>query len=220
MKLYSALYNEHHPFDKLFPTWDFKVASLKTDLDEKDSALVIWGGGDIHPKLYNRENMGSYVGTKLSVRDVAEWSLMQQAIRKEIPIIGVCRGAQMGCAAAGGILIQDVKGHTADHMIKTDCGKTMVTSSLHHQMMFPWTVDHKLIAWDVRVGDGHISYARAGLQPSEFNIWQKVNPFLEPEIVWFPKIKCLSIQGHPEFMHANNVFNQYVKTLCEKYITI
>mgnify|MGYP001611761046 CR=1 FL=1 len=112
-----------------------------------DSILLIWGGSDIHPSLYDRENQGSIVGINKSERDIIEWDLLQAAINKRLMIIGICRGAQMLCAAAGGILIQDALGHGYSHMMTTKENEHIQTSSLHHQLMYPWNIEHKLFAW-------------------------------------------------------------------------
>ncbi len=150
------------------------------------------------------------VGEKPSKRDQWEAILGQTAIQLGIPIVGVCRGAQLGCALAGGILVQDVSGHGGDHLIRTNDDQVLVTSSLHHQMLYPWEVDHELIAW----ADPELSRRYEGLSDLE----EEMRDPREPEIVWFPKIKCLAIQGHPEFMDPKCKFNQYVKTLIDKYV--
>jgi gamma-glutamyl-gamma-aminobutyrate hydrolase PuuD len=138
--------------------------------------------------------------------------LLERAIEEKIPILGICRGAQLACAAAGGILIQHVDGHARSHSIKTSDGKEMVTSSLHHQMMFPWEVEHELIAW----ASPSRSNNYVGITEEEAkHIPEKDGIYVEPEIVWFPKIKCLAIQGHPEFMDDKCLFNQYTKELCD-----
>jgi gamma-glutamyl-gamma-aminobutyrate hydrolase PuuD len=177
-------------------------------------ALIIWGGGDIHPSLYGRPNYASGTGKTLSDRDVVEVKLLEKAIEAKIPILGICRGAQLGCAAAGGILIQHVNEHGRSHMMATSDGKEMVTSSLHHQMMFPWEVEHELIAW----ASPARSNKYVGITEEEAkHIPKKEELYIEPEIVWFPKIKCLAIQGHPEFMDNQCLFNLYIKELCGRY---
>ncbi len=67
---------------------------------------MIGGGDDIAPDLY---------GGKLAVsvrlnrdRDALEHTLAQQAVARNIPLLGICRGAQMLNVALGGTLDQDV----------------------------------------------------------------------------------------------------------------
>lgn len=132
------------------------------------------------------------------------------AIELGLPIVGICRGAQLGCALAGGILVQHVENHCETHLIATKDGRRLITSSLHHQMLFPWYVEHELIAW----ASPSRSQMYVGLTDEE----EGDLPAFEPEIVWFPKIKCLAVQGHPEFMDPKCAFNTYVHELINGYI--
>lgn len=195
------------PFDILF---DGKDVS-RNDWTGVE-ALVIWGGEDIATGIYG-EKASSYTHaqTDLSRRDAVEVRACKEAIDRGIPIIGICRGAQLVCALAGGALIQHVDGHGRTHNLVTDDGRTIETSSVHHQMMYPFHVEHKMIAWS----DERRSrmYMRAG-DILDNDMFSRV----EPEIVWFPTIKALGIQGHPEFMASECKFVKYCMELVKKYI--
>ena len=108
------------PFDAVY---EEKFNAVEKGSLEGADALLLWGGTDIHPTFYNQpyhsttERSGS--GDQPSLRDMTEWHLMHEAKKLNIPIIGVCRGAQFLCVFAGGSLIQDVKGHYHAHTIKT-----------------------------------------------------------------------------------------------------
>lgn len=198
----------------MYPDYEKVEVNLEDEIDDK-GILIIWGGADIHPSLYDRPNYASHVGEIIGHRDRIEVGLMARAIELGLPIIGVCRGAQLACAAAGGILIQDVSGHAGQpHYIETKDGKKLMTSSLHHQMMYPWSVSHELLAWS----SPSRSKRYVGITEEEGEKIPKLNDLpIEPEIVWFPGIKCLAIQGHPEFLHKDHEFNVYVKELCGNY---
>jgi putative glutamine amidotransferase len=74
-------------------------------LDELD-ALVIGGGDDIGAELY-----GGQVAPNVRFdpdRDVFEISLLKKAFPTSMPILGVCRGAQMINVALGGTLHGDI----------------------------------------------------------------------------------------------------------------
>lgn len=189
------------PFDTIYAAQkEVKPADITAG---RVDALVIWGGSDISPTIYNEPVAGAQASEKLSIRDEVEVDVCKAAIAKGIPIIGICRGAQLLCAMAGGKLYQDVRGHHGDHQIVTKDGETYVTSSIHHQMMDVRTMkedDYELIAWTNRP------------------IAPEVQGALEPEIVYFPKIKGLAIQGHPEFMHPDCDFVEYSRKLVEDYL--
>lgn len=168
--------------------------------------LIIWGGSDINPAYYKHPiHSTTYPG---GARDRVEWSLLQRAIEMGIPIIGVCRGAQMLCAAAGGFLIQDVNGHSGRHEITTFDGKKMMVNSIHHQMMVPDDSEHELVAWVSK----NLSYQSGvpyyGYKQDE--LFVPPEGWREPEFIYFPKINGYAIQWHPEMMAADAEATQYV----------
>ena len=214
LRLYSALYDEFYPFDQFLPEWKREVVTPDDELIGP-GALIIWGGSDIHPNLYLRDNVASHVGRTLSQRDQAEAKLFAKAVDAGLVILGVCRGAQLGCALTGGILIQDVRGHNYDHLISTSDDRNFAASSIHHQMMFPWAVEHELLAWtqysksDRYVGLTDAEFER--IPRKKFGDDEELP--IEPEVVWFPTTKCLAIQGHPEMMQIDCKFNEYIREL-------
>lgn len=218
MKLYSAIFESFSPFNSFYPDAECIPVIEPEKITDADGALIIWGGADIHPSFYNRPNIRSYVQLNPSQRDQVEARLFARAVELGMPIIGVCRGAQLGCALSGGVLVQDVTGHGSDHRMITIDGRTFVTSSLHHQMLFPWDVDHELIAWAPVSRSRHYE----GITEEEMERWPRLDTepggYVEPEVVWFPKTKCLAIQGHPEFLPVNDPYNQYIRELTEKYV--
>lgn len=194
------------PFDALF---NRGVQITANEIyDGAIDCLVIWGGADISPSLYN-EPVGPNTGAteRLSYRDQVEKDACDAAIAMGVPIIGVCRGAQLLCAIAGGTLVQDVQGHcNGNHSMTTKDGRTISTSSVHHQMLYPWAVEHELIAWSTeRHSKTYIDKEDAANHP-------------EPEIVYFPAIKGLAIQGHPEFMSTTSEFVHYCNSLVTEYL--
>lgn len=73
--------------------------------------LIISGGGNIHPKFYK----GKVVkGTKyMEDRDNTEKKLLDYAVAKKIPVLGICRGCQFINIYFGGKLIQNLKKNLA-----------------------------------------------------------------------------------------------------------
>jgi len=196
------------PFDQVFTKGHAVHPDSPESFNDVD-AIVVWGGEDISPSIY-KDKVGShtYADEELSYRDKIEVQAMQIAIARGIPIIGVCRGAQLACAIAGGKLVQHVDNHGRSHKITTDEGRSITTSSVHHQMMYPWDIDHKLIAWSSE------KRSEVHLDGSD----QQMEMETEPEIVFFPTIKALAIQGHPEFMDESSEFVQYCNTLVQSYL--
>jgi gamma-glutamyl-gamma-aminobutyrate hydrolase PuuD len=197
----------HAPFNQVIPN------GLKCNVSDiyagKITHLVIWGGEDISPSLYDEKaSTYTHAGDKPSTRDKLELDLCMAAVNCNIPIIGVCRGAQLLCAIAGGKLVQHVTGHHTAHEILTATGRSVITSSVHHQMMFPWDTEHELLAWSPT------QLSRCYIGQDDKDIKEAVT-HVEPEIVYFPKIKGLAIQGHPEFMDKGDEF----VILCNELVT-
>lgn len=203
------------PFNQLFSNViAIDPKTITADVETCD-CVVIWGGADISPSIYSEPvHPKTRADIKPSMRDSYEMAVINAAKNANIPIIGVCRGAQLVCAMAGGKLIQDVTGHHGDHEIITVDGQRLITSSIHHQMMFPWNVPHKLLAWS----EEPRSQEYLGLNPELANEFAEAVACFEPEVVYFPELHALAIQGHPEFMDTDCAFVQYCNGLVEKYL--
>lgn len=77
------------------------------DMDAVDG-VVIGGGDDISPELYGA---ALEMTARLDpARDSMEHDIARQALQDDIPVLGICRGAQMLNVAAGGTLAQDAWG--------------------------------------------------------------------------------------------------------------
>jgi gamma-glutamyl-gamma-aminobutyrate hydrolase PuuD len=196
------------PFQHIFET----PQNCKLSGFEGIDAFLLSGGTDIHPGYYNEEaQRWNQAGAQPSDRDVFEWKSILYCKKHKIPIIGICRGAQMLCAAAGGSLIQHVTGHGYDHKMVTSDGQVMFTTSVHHQMMNPYKIEHKMLAWtEHRRSNTYLNGAEEEVV--------EMKEHEEPEIVYFPEVHGLGIQGHPEYGHAPSNFVQYCTGLVEEYL--
>lgn len=77
--------------------------------------LLLIGGADLDPRLYDAESDPATSGTRPE-RDAHEVRLFREALDRRVPILGICRGAQLITAALGGTLHQhlpDLLGHEA-----------------------------------------------------------------------------------------------------------
>jgi putative glutamine amidotransferase len=77
-------------------------------LVDRLDALVIAGGQDVDPRRYGQEpGVGSTVIDP--GRDAFEAALIEQALERELPLIGICRGAQLLNLVRGGTLISQLQ---------------------------------------------------------------------------------------------------------------
>ena len=211
---YSPWGNGHNtePFGSLF---DEKIDG--TESLDGASCLLLWGGTDIHPSYYKqRPHQLSGAPTLPSVRDQWEWKAMLYCRAHNIPIIGVCRGAQFLCAFAGGKLIQHVNGHSHDHYVQTVEGLSFRVTSSHHQMLDVSKTKHELLAWSNQLSTfyyGEESYTPVHLLPET-----GLGKYKDPEIVYFPGVKGLAIQGHPEWAEPDSMFSMYCVDTVNEYL--
>lgn len=69
--------------------------------------LLLSGGEDISPLLYG-ENPIKEMGVISEARDSQEYQLFQEALKLDMPVLGICRGIQLMNAVCGGTLFQDI----------------------------------------------------------------------------------------------------------------
>jgi putative glutamine amidotransferase len=115
------------------PLGDEKAAaSLVGSLD----GLLLSGGSDLDPGYYGEEP-GTELGPTIPERDAFEMALVGLALRRGIPIFGICRGMQVLNVALGGTLYQDLPSQWEGDVLK------------HRQATPKWQPSHK-----VEVRDG------------------------------------------------------------------
>jgi putative glutamine amidotransferase len=70
-------------------------------------ALLLTGGADLDPKYYG-EARHPQLGPTFEERDAFELALCREALRRDLPLLAICRGHQVLNVATGGTLIQDL----------------------------------------------------------------------------------------------------------------
>lgn len=109
--------------------------------------LLLPGGGDITPAFFGQHDTGSInIDTEL---DILQLQALDYAVKRSMPILGICKGMQIINVAFGGTLIQNLptaahhqyrngdQYHTT-HILEGSClaklyGQTAVVNSAHHQ---------------------------------------------------------------------------------------
>jgi putative glutamine amidotransferase len=88
--------------------------------------LLLTGGGDVDPVFYGEDRHPSVEDAEPG-RDEFELDLTRRAVESDLPVLAICRGAQVLNVAAGGTLVQDIP--------------TAVTSELPHSVTSSATAD-------------------------------------------------------------------------------
>jgi putative glutamine amidotransferase len=70
------------------------------------SAVVIGGGTHIEPTRYAQRHLEGYLYDR--ERDELEWRVIERAFASGLPLLGICRGAQVLNVFCGGSLFQDL----------------------------------------------------------------------------------------------------------------
>lgn len=179
--------NGSYDYRRLFESLGHNIVSTL-----KEAQLVCFTGGeDVTPSLYGDE-FHMYTGHNIR-RDMEEKSIFDQAYALNIPMVGICRGAQFLNVMSGGRMYQHVEGHTRSHYITdVQTGEQVYVSSTHHQMMMP-SPEAVLVASSTLGGsrewfDGQV--AKRDVAKTDI------------EVVYYLRTNCLCFQPHPEFERA------------------
>jgi len=103
-------------------------------LSELDGVLLT-GGGDVDPVLYGEDRHPTVEDAEPG-RDEFEIDLARRAVEADLPLLAICRGAQVLNVASGGTLVQDIP--------------SAVRSDLRHTIQEP----KNAVAHDVTVTPG------------------------------------------------------------------
>lgn len=172
---------------------------------DKADIVIFEGGTDVSPTLYN-EKAGIHTQVKvLQERDKRECELYHKALNAKKYMVAICRGEQLLTILNGGKLVQHMN-HPSQHICKTWDGQTCSTNSLHHQLAYPWDIpkeDWELLMWTEGLSN---TYLNGDNKEIEFNLdaFTDEGLIIEPEGMYFPKTRCLTVQFHPEMMGYNS----------------
>lgn len=183
-----------------------------TEVLAEADLVLFTGGEDVSPRLYNEpEGSHTYCNPQ---RDRRELLIFESALRLSKPMLGICRGAQLLCVLSGGRLVQDQENRYAMHDIYTSDGRVIPISSTHHQAQYPYDMeeqDYQVLAWTEGLSRRHLD---GNDQPIS------TVPFKEVEIAYYPKTRCLAIQGHPEYLRRTEFPEtfEYLDMLMDKLL--
>lgn len=191
------------------------------DAVDRCHGIVLTGGEDVHPRLYGAPERVAELDPKEvnERRDEFELKIIERALQKESPILGICRGLQIANVHFGGTLILDLRstgkpghsksqGYDRTHPVKLTAGTLLERSigvgrgevnSAHHQAA-------------ERIGQGLRLSAISDDGVIEGLEWMELDekPFL------------LLVQWHPERMEnfespfSKNLLSEFTKAVAKK----
>lgn len=157
--------------------------------------LLLTGGGDVHPKFYEKEQEICKATGIDEQRDVFEFGLIDCALEAEMPVLGICRGMQTINVFLGGSLVVDLissgfNNHTNPTSNITKHKLSVVPHSMLHALTGETEIEvnsyhHQAVE---RLGQGLVASAFAPdgvIEAAEWAIKDRM-PFL------------MTVQWHPE----------------------
>jgi len=168
------------------------------NLTNETDLVVFTGGSDVTPEFYGEiSSPKTHSDIRRDIKDLVIWN---KSMAWDIPVVGICRGAQFVCVMNGGSLIQHIEGHAikGNHKLMI-VGEgireySIEVNSTHHQAMVPMSTegfpDTEIIGWCEDI----------------------------PEIVFWPNSLSLGIQYHPETMPTNSDGYQFFLRLVKDYL--
>jgi len=198
--------------------YDITVVKHTENIGQKIDLVLFTGGEDLNPMYYN-QNTGSKTKYN-SHRDKQEKEYLFNRY-KNIPKLGICRGAQVLTVWSGGSLIQDVDGHAINQLHEIEMNTPYTNNiykitSTHHQMMNPYGMKEE--DYDI-LGYSKYFLSNKYLNGKDLNI-KLPKGFVESEVVYYNKTKSLCIQGHPESLNCPKETKDMVFTLIECYLNL
>lgn len=191
----------------------FDVSNFKLNPDEY-SLVHFTGGEDVSPELYGETSPKNMCGSNRA-RDDYELKIFQIALKKNIPMYGICRGAQFLNVMLGGKMVHHLGGHGGVHhdiILNTESivpNRLSVTST-HHQMMIPTTAT-RVLAW-------------AAENRSEFYYGDRDEKmdWMGPEIesIYQPLYNVLGVQWHPEMMSSESPGYVFSLKMLQDFVTM
>ena len=102
----------------------YNISNIDSILNLADG-IILTGGEDIYPLMYNDTNNIKLCGEFDFSRDTLEKKLFDYAFNNKLPLIGVCRGMQMMNVASGGTLFGDLPTEIGDSIMHRNNGEVM-----------------------------------------------------------------------------------------------
>lgn len=173
---------------------------------ERLDGLIIGGGDDIGAEVYDGEiNIDVRIDPE---RDALELKLLRYVFDKDLPVLGICRGAQMMNVFLGGTLYSDIRGMPREKTnIRTILARKIVT-------LEPGSKVREILGKDtVRVNSLHhqaVDKLGEGISVSAYDRGDFVQALERADKRFF-----IGVQWHPEFLVFDKPQQALFRTLID-----
>jgi gamma-glutamyl-gamma-aminobutyrate hydrolase PuuD len=165
--------------------------------------LVLSGGADIEPARYGATPDGG-TGPVRPDRDAWELALVTAALRRDVPVLGVCRGMQLMAVALGGTLVQ----HLPDVVGNESHRPTVGAHARHDVRLAPGSRIAGLLGPHAQVATYHhqsVDHLPATAVATGWADDGTVEAFEVRDATW-----ALGVQWHPEVHDGAVLFRAFV----------
>jgi putative glutamine amidotransferase len=163
------------------------TAHLEEYFDLNIQGIILSGGNDVNPELYGEENKKS--SDISNDRDRCEKKILDIAVEKKIPLLGICRGLQFSNVYFGGKINQD---------LHQKCGDKHLPAQDHRVVLKENTIIDCLKSQEILVN----SYHNQAVFPEDLSselktfVFEKESGLIEG--IYHPQLPLAAIQWHPE----------------------
>lgn len=131
----------------VLPPWDTDVALLLAGLD----GIILSGGADVDPSLYDSAGHPTVYDVDTG-RDAGEIEMIRHAIAHNLPLLGICRGAQLLNVALGGTLIEHLPDYVGEQVRHRDSPPGVAYHSVRlapdsHLVQIVGEVEPRIASW-------------------------------------------------------------------------
>ena len=182
------------------------------DALERCDGVLLTGGVDVDPAEYGERDVHETVEVD-PARDRYELALAREAIRRDLPLLAICRGAQVLNVAAGGTLVQDIP---SQHPTSLTHSIEEPKSAIAHDVTIARATclsvlltDHLDAGRRLAVNSRHHQSVK---EPAAGFVVSAVAPDGVIEAIERPEATfCVGVQWHPEDLGPSPLFSGLVE---------
>jgi len=164
-------------------------------LDRLDALIVTGGAFDVDPALYGASERHHTVALKAD-RTSAELALLNGALERNMPVLGICGGEQLLAVALGGSLIQHIPDSIAEALPHEQA--TSHYEPGHAVEILPDTLLARIVgAGTMQVNTSHHQAVR---EPGRATVNALAPDGVIEGIEDSARKFCLGVQWHPEYL--------------------
>lgn len=188
------------------------------DLLSRLDGILLSGGGDIAPGLSGNEN-DEYSSNICVSRDTLEQKIVEIAVTRDLPLLGICRGHQMLNVALGGSLYTDIDAQYPTQIRHSQSASRSPAYPAHEVNIAADSLLASILGQPTLTVNSRHHQAVKQLAPGLLVTAQASDGLIEA-IEFAGKRFCLGVQWHPESLQSSEaqrrIFEAFITTARRK----